>query len=340
MTGPSIAALIVPAQPTLGSAKVSGTDPLAPIAGKSIYAWIVDAALAASVRRIGIIADHPSPSARSELARRSDDAFVEFITPMRDVAETLMFAVERLGSELTLSESAHVLLLPAEAPQLQADELRALVDHHVSAGVAATLLVPAVDRETAPEPTVVRGVDGQVLSITDASDDAGVLCIRASLLIPALNRTIAPRWNGGAPLAEIAGVLTEVGHTVDVVDRAEPIKLITSAASRAPIEMELRDRVVAQWVERDVMMPDPRQVSIDATVTIGKGVQILPGTVLEGATVIGDGAIVGPNAHIVDASIGSRSRVPQAVIRGADVPPLTQVQPFSVLIAGSGTEPR
>ena len=185
MTRPSIAALIVPAQPTGGSAKLSGTDPLAPIAGKSIYAWIVDAALAASVRRIGIVAGHPSASARSELARRSDDAFVEFITPMRDVAETLMFAVERLGSELTLSDSAHVLVLPAEAPQLQASELRSLVDRHVTAGVAATLLVPPADYVSASEPAVVRGVDGQVLSIADTPNNAGVLCIRASLLIPA-----------------------------------------------------------------------------------------------------------------------------------------------------------
>lgn len=337
-----IAALVVPVQPFPGETKGSGTDPLSPIAGKSIYSWIVDAALAASVRRIGIVASSPSVAARSELASRSDDAFVEFITPMHDVTETLMFAVERLGSELTLSDSAHILVLPAEAPQIEGDEIRALVDRHISSGAAATLLAPEANATGSAndEPVIVRDVAGRIVSISDASETAGILCIKASLLIPALNRTVAPRWAGGAPLAEIAGVLTEVGHMVDVVERSEPISIISSVASRAPIEMELRDRVVRHWIDRDVKMPDPRQVSIDATVTIGKGVQILPGTVLEGATVVGDGAIVGPNSHLIDATVGSRSHVPHAVVREADVPPLSKVQPFSVLIAGSGTQRR
>ncbi len=334
-----IAAIVVPAQPSPNFGKVGSTDPLAPIAGKSIHAWIADAALAASVRRIGIIANRPTDAARSELAARADHALIEFITPMNDVTETLMLAAERLGSELTLSDSAHILILPAEAPHVQPDELRALVDAHISSGAAAT--ISSSQTAVVDEPLVVRDASGDIVSISETTVEAGgLLCIRASMLIPALNRTVAPRWHGGAPLAEIAGVLTEVGHVVEVIERDRPLALIRSAASRAPIEMSLRDRIIDYWIERDVVMPDPRQVSIDATVTIAKGVQVLPGTVLEGSTVIGDGAVVGPNSHVIDSTIGSRSHVPHAVVRGAEVSALEHVAPFSVRSDGSYTAGR
>lgn len=329
-----IAALIVPTQPAAPVAvgKVDA-DPMAPIAGKSISSWLVDAALAASVRRIGIVAAAPSSAERSELAARSDDALVEFITPTNRVTETLLFAIERLGSELTLRDSTNILILPAECPQIEGAELRSLVDRHIGSQAAATLLTPP-PTEARSEPVVIRDAEGQIVSIADdVSTAPGIMCIRAPLLIPALHRTIAPRWQAGAPLAEIVGVLQEVGHPVDVVDRDEPIRSITSVATRAPIETELRDRVIQTWIDRDVTMTDPRQVSIDATVTIGKGVQLLPGTVLEGSTVIGDGAVIGPNSHIVDSTIGSRSTVPHSVVNGAEVPPRQQVRPFSVLSA-------
>ena len=274
----------------------------------------------------------PSPAERSELAARSDEALIEFVTPTNSVTDTLMFAVERLGSELTLRDSTHIIILPAECPQIEGAELRSFVDRHVGSQVAATLLAPPQTNFFADEPVVIRDAAGQIVSISDdISTTPGILCIRASLLIPALHRTIAPRWHSGAPLAEIVGVLQELGHPVDVVDRADPIQSIRSVATRSPIETELRDRIIQTWIDRDVTMPDPRQVSIDATVAIGKGVQILPGTVLEGATVIGDGAVIGPNSQITDSVVGSRSNVPHSVVRGAEVPPREQVRPFSVL---------
>ncbi len=336
-----IAAVIVPTQPAQGATvgvdvKVGDAAPLSPLAGKSIYSWIVDAALAASVRRIGIITSNPTVEVRSELAARSDDAMIELVTPRSTLTETMTMAVERLGSELTLSDSAHILLLPAESPQIGSAELRSLIDRHIATGSAATLLA-APPEEVTGEPTVVRDADGQIVSILEGgSAGPGIMCVRASLLVPALHRSVAPRWQNGAPLAEIAGVLTEVGHTVDIIERDQPIASIRSAATRAPIEMGLRDRIIAAWIERGVAMPDPRQVTIDATVTIGKGVTVLPGTVLEGATVIGDGATVGPNSHVVDSVIGCGAHVPNSVARGVEVPARDQVRPFSVLGAVTG----
>lgn len=328
-----IAALIVPTQSAPGAKSPSGaTDPLAPIAGKSVLGWIVDAALRASVRRIGVVAATPSVTARSELSARSDDAMVEFITPNLDIVETLTYAIERLGSELTLRDSTQILLLPAESPQITGTELRDLVDAHVLNQAAATLLIPEANSELASEPVIVRDVTGQISSIMDPTEEVtGIMCIRAELLTPALRRVVVPRWQTGAPLVEIAGVLEELGHRVEIITREQPLASIRSASSRTPIEMELRDRIITRWIDRGVIMTDPRQVSIDETVILGKGVQVLPGSVLSGTTVVGDGAIIGPNTELRNASIGSQAEVPHSVVRNSEVGTRQQVRAFSVL---------
>jgi bifunctional UDP-N-acetylglucosamine pyrophosphorylase/glucosamine-1-phosphate N-acetyltransferase len=162
-----------------------------------------------------------------------------------------------------------------------------------------------------------------------------MLCIRASLLVPALRRVLRPSWLSGTPIVEIAGVLDELGHDVMVMPRSEALEPITSIASRTPIEMKLRDRITTSWIHRGVNMPDPRQVSIDATVELGQGVTILPGSVLQGATVVADGATIGPNSHLINATIGSSAEVPHSVVNGVELDAHEQVAPFSVLGAGS-----
>ena len=337
MERPQVAALVVSSQPAPSTKLPHGpAEPLAPIAGKSILGWVVDAALGASVRRIALLGQEPTIESRRELIARSDKAMIEFVTPTRDVADSMAFALERLGSDLTLRDSTQVLILPAESPQIATGELRELIEHHVDSRAAATLLGGVGLHPVDDEPVVARDYSGRITSIADATSlDTGVLCIQASMLVPALRRVIAPRWRSGAPLSEIAGVLDEMGHKVEVLNRATPLTSISSAASRTPIEMELRDRVIKALMERGAVMPDPRQVTIDATVTLGQGVQVLPGSVIEGSTVVGDGAVIGPNSHLVNALVGSGACVPHSVVWNSEVGASEVLQPFSVLGAAA-----
>lgn len=329
-----IAALVVSSNPAANVKLPSGpTVPLAPIAGKSVLGWVVDAVLGASIRRVAVLADEPTAITRSELALRADQAMIELVTPSRDIADSVSFALERLGSAFTLRDSAHVLILPAEAPQIETAELRALIESHVSSRVAATLLSAAGSTNNDDgDPIVTRDSAGRVTSIADGSaGPTGVLCVNAPLLIPALRRANSPSWRRQVPFAEILHVLDELGHQVNIIERHEPLQTISSTSTRTPIEMELHDRVIAGWLDRGTSMPDPRQVTIDATATLGQGVRVLPGTVIEGATVIGDGAIVGPNTHLVDALIGAGAQVPNSVVKNVEVRAREHLQPFSVL---------
>ena len=240
----------------------------------------------------------------------------------------------RLDPGLALSDETDLLLVPAEAPHIDPEELRNVIRSHRAGSNAATLLATEVGTRT---DTVIRRDDaGEITSIHDvAVGGFTVLLVRASLLVPAMRRAADDKWTAGVPMREIAGLLEQLGHRVEVLAPNRNLESISTLMDRAPIEVELRDVITNRLLERGVSMPDPRQVTIDATVTIGHGVTILPGSVLEGNTVVGDGAVIGPNTHLVDAQVGADAEVPHSVVHGVEVPAHLRVTPFSILSSES-----
>ncbi len=76
-------------------------------------------------------------------------------------------------------------------------------------------------------------------------------------------------------------------------------------------------------------------IVIDPQVTIGKGTQILPGSILRGNTLIGENCVIGPNSMITDCKFGDNvvfnaSQAAQSVVEdGAKIGPFTQLRPDS-----------
>jgi bifunctional UDP-N-acetylglucosamine pyrophosphorylase/glucosamine-1-phosphate N-acetyltransferase len=70
-------------------------------------------------------------------------------------------------------------------------------------------------------------------------------------------------------------------------------------------------------------------------VRLGKDVTLFPGSLLQGETVIGDRAEIGPNTRLVDCVVGADTRLEQVVGRDAEVGDDAVVGPFAVLEPGS-----
>ena len=76
-------------------------------------------------------------------------------------------------------------------------------------------------------------------------------------------------------------------------------------------------------------------VVIEETVKIGKGTQILPGTILKGNTVIGENCTIGPNSMLTDCTVGdgvvfNASQGTESIVEdGAKIGPFTQLRPNS-----------
>ncbi|NNC81733.1 MAG: hypothetical protein HKN94_16435 [Acidimicrobiales bacterium] len=310
----------------------------APIAGATPVGWVIDAVLGASARRVGIIGVAQSIVERESVLSREDKAVIKFVDNGADVVSSLDRALHLIGPDLTLSDTAHVLILSVASPQITSDELKDLTDRHVRSGASATVVhnhpAEVQPGEETGGPVLSFGDDGVLQSILEPMSsrpaEPAVAIVRASMLMPALRRVMPERFSRRLLLNDAVATLEESGHTVVHEVRPEPLMSIVDGMSRSQIETQMRRRVVHEWIDRGVQVADPAQVTIDASVVIGQGVIIRSGTVIEGATVIADGALIGPNTHLDNATIGAGAVVPNCSITGADVAPHEVLAPFTV----------
>lgn len=90
----------------------------------------------------------------------------------------------------------------------------------------------------------------------------------------------------------------------------------------------------ARLADAGVVMMDPASVFVEPTVTVGAGTILLPGTILRGATRIGERCTIGPNTMITDCTVGDEATVNSSQLNESTVGPRAKVGPFAYVRPG------
>ncbi len=75
------------------------------------------------------------------------------------------------------------------------------------------------------------------------------------------------------------------------------------------INNDQRLQTINTFLEKGIEIPCFDGVIIEASVSIGKGTAIMPGTILLGSTKIGANCVIGPNSYIVDTVVGNNTKL-------------------------------
>jgi bifunctional UDP-N-acetylglucosamine pyrophosphorylase/glucosamine-1-phosphate N-acetyltransferase len=114
---------------------------------------------------------------------------------------------------------------------------------------------------------------------------------------------------------------------------------VNDRAQLAAAEAELRARINLRWMREGVSMVDPTATYVDSSVELEPDVRLLPGTILEGRTVISAGSVIGPDTQLVDSIVGERAVVRQTVAREAEIGDDCTVGPYVSLRPGTRLAP-
>jgi bifunctional UDP-N-acetylglucosamine pyrophosphorylase/glucosamine-1-phosphate N-acetyltransferase len=157
------------------------------------------------------------------------------------------------------------------------------------------------------------------------------------VLAPSLRRISPDNAKGEYYLTDVVEVLYDAGYPVVALPASDPMEAagVNDRAQLAAAEAELRDRTNERWMRRGVTMLDPERTYIDASVELGTDVTIFPGTLLQGATRIGNNAQIGPDARLVDCTVGEDAIVEQAMGRQATIGDRARIGPYAVLQPGA-----
>jgi bifunctional UDP-N-acetylglucosamine pyrophosphorylase/glucosamine-1-phosphate N-acetyltransferase len=312
--------------------------PLQPLCGLPLARHVVRACQAIGISRIVVIIGHEADRVRAGLG---DD--VEYVLQ----EEQLGTGHAALCAEEALS-SFHgpVLILAGDVPLLRPETLADLVAAVRAGGRCGAMLTATMDDPTGYG-RVIRAADGGVLRIVEQRDatpeesairewNPSIYCFRADGLFERLRRVRAENAQREYYLTDVVGLATADGEHVGALpvrDNAEVIG-VNSKVELAEAGRALRERILLRHMLAGVTVADPATTYADLDVVIGRDTVVEPNTHLRGATEIGRGCVIGPNAVISDCRIGDGSTVVASHVVSSDLGAGVRVGPFANVRAG------
>ncbi len=325
--------------------------PLHPICGRPMVLHVIHALDAVQPTQtivvVGHGADQVTARISSDLSDRRDIRFAEQRV-QRGTGDAVSVGLARLDElvEDEIDDTSTIVVVPGDTPLLRKETIDDLVTHHESNALAATVLVSHMDDATGYG-RVVRAKDGRVVRIVEHRDasreeleiheiNTSIYAFRRDLLGPALRHVSPQNSQAEYYLTDVISVLAGMGHRIGAV-RAdiEETQGVNDRWQLALAEQELRSRTNRRWLLNGVTMFDPHQTFIDIDVEIGQDVSLLPGTILQGRTVIGSGSEIGPNTRLVDCQVGQRTTVDSTVAVEAVIGDDAHIGPFAYLEPGT-----
>lgn len=318
---------------------------LHPLAGVPIVSHVFATARALDAAHVVTVVRHE----RDRLAELVGGDLPESIIVDQDEVPGTGRAVEQAVEALPAGFDGDVLVINGDVPLLNAATLATFVAAHRASAVAGTVL-SAFPEDADGYGRIIRSEAGAFDRIVEQKDatpeelavaeiNAGVYLFGLAELRAQLAELTTANAQGEKYLTDVIGLLRRAGSEVSAVPVADAwiVAGINDRAQLSDTAAKLNALIVRGWQLAGVSVTDPATTWIDLKATLAADVTLLPGTQILGATVIGTGAVVGPDSTLRDCEVGEdavvkRTDATLAVIgAGASVGPFSYLRPGTVL---------
>ena len=315
---------------------------LHPLAGRPILGHVLDAVGRAGIEHRVVVVGHGAEEI---------EAFLAGAPSVRQDPQLGTADAVRVGLDRVPTSVRQVLVTVGDAPLIPAELFEALVLKQAD-GEAAIALLSAQVADPTGYGRIIRDESGDSRAIVEEADadpetrgigeiNVGTYCFDATWLRANVgNVPASPK--GEFYLTDLVAMAIGAGRRVRVVNAPDPdlVMGINDRVQLATAERLMRRAIAERHMRAGVTVTDPQTTYIDAGVEIGQDARIEPWTVLKGATVIGQDAVIGPNAQVLDSHIGPRSVVWASIVEQSEVAEDVEIGPYSHLRPGCRIGPR
>ncbi|HVF54225.1 MAG TPA: bifunctional UDP-N-acetylglucosamine diphosphorylase/glucosamine-1-phosphate N-acetyltransferase GlmU [Actinomycetota bacterium] len=312
------------------------------LAGRSMLGHVLAAAAPLAPAKTLVVVSTRGPEIQDAVRAEGSAEGIDYVVqdPPRGTGDAVKVALEHVG------DAQRVLILPGDSPLISTAVLEALLDAHDAAGATGTVVTSKVFDPTGYG-RILRDEAGAVAGVIeerDASEDqrksnevnAGFYVFDVAALGRMLDKVDNVNAQKEYYLTDVIELFAREGLSLQTFEAPEDeVMGINSRPQLARATALLRERTCSRWMDEGVTIVDPASTFIDPTVTIGSDTVILPFSFLEGASTIGSGVELGPQARVIDSSIGDGAVVTFAVVRGSSIGPRATVGPFASIRAGT-----
>lgn len=299
---------------------------------KIMIDYVIEAAKEAGADEICVVVGH-----KKEQVMEAVTHDVEFVVQ----EEQLGTGHAVMQAKDFIQGDGDVFVLFGDTPLIAGTTLSKLKKHHHKHNLAVTVLSTVVDKPDGYG-RIIRDDHNVFIKSVEHKDatereraskeiNAGMYIFKEKELNEALQNLSNDNAQGEYYLPDTMTYLMGNGHDVDsmIVEDYTEILGVNSRVQLYEATTILKKRINYMHMENGVTLIDAEQTYISKDAIIEQDVTIYPGTILEGKCVIKKGAIIGPNAKIVESTIGEDTVIDQSTILESTIGNQTKVGPFA-----------
>lgn len=314
------------------------------VCGRTMLGHCLGAAADLKPQRLIVVVGHRADAVTAHVREQVADATIVVQDYLGGTGHAVRVALESVGTI-----HGTIVVTYADTPLLRGATLSRLVTERAKSGAAAAVLTTV-----APDPSgygrIIRDERGDFTTIIEHADataeqraireiNSGMYAFDGDLLADAVKRVRTQNAQGEEYLTDAVSVLRGDGYRVATVATAdyEEVQGVNDLTQLAHVTKVMNARLLDAMMRTGVRIVDPASTWIDIGVQVAPDAYIGPGTQLEGATMIGDGARVGPGSLLRDTVVGPGATVIQSVCESAVIAEGAQVGPFAHINGGGMT---
>ena len=307
-------------------------------AGRTLLRHVLEAVRPLGCSQVVVVVGHGRDEVTEELAAAGIDGVSTVVQEQQlGTGHAVEMAMPALADDVD-----RVLVLPGDTPLITAGALQELL-----APTTDVELLSGVLDDAAGYGRIVRDDEGAVRAIVEHRDatpeqraigefNAGMYVFDRALLAGALQELDTDNDQGERYLTDVVAIARERGASVGatIVD-AELVAGVNDRVQLAEVSGVLRRRRMQELGRDGVTILDPDSTWIDVDVEVGRDTVVLPNTMLEDGTVVGEGCEIGPNTRLLRTEVADGATVQMSYCEEAVIGPGAAVGPFAHLRPGT-----
>ncbi|MGI9005973.1 MAG: NTP transferase domain-containing protein [Streptosporangiaceae bacterium] len=339
MSAPGPAAVIVLAAGEGTRMKSPVPKTLHEVCGRSMLGHSLAAAAGLGPQRLIVVVGHHGVKVAEHARELHPGVLIVEQDHLGGTGHAVRMVLEAVGTI-----KGTVVVTYADTPLLTSATLARLVsERDLSQSAAAVLTARAAD--PAGYGRIVRDAAGAFAAIVEHADatpeqqaideiNSGMYAFDGDLLADAVKRVRTDNAQGEEYLTDAVSVLRCDGYRVATVscDDFGEVQGVNDLAQLAHASRMMNARLLEAMMRSGVTIVDPVTTRVDVGVELAPGARVGPGTQLEGSTIVGSGAAVGPGCLLRDTVVGPGARVIQSVCDSAVIGAGAQVGPYAHLV--------
>ncbi|MDO5499791.1 MAG: bifunctional UDP-N-acetylglucosamine diphosphorylase/glucosamine-1-phosphate N-acetyltransferase GlmU [Propionibacteriaceae bacterium] len=322
--------------------KSSRSKLLHEVAGHSMLSYAVNAATALEPEHLVVVVGH----LREQVTEHLHEIAPHCRTAIQERLDGTGGAV-RCGLADLGEIHGEVVVTYGDVPMLTGETLAALVEVHRAGADAITVLTARLS-DPAGYGRIVRDDEGLVARIVEHKDaddatrqidevNSGIYVFEPEVLRDGLSKLGTQNAQGEFYLTDVLEIARNAGGRVGAyqIDDLWQTEGVNDRVQLARMNREMNRRICEKWMRAGVTIIDPDHTWIHASVDLAPDVTLLPGTSLEGATSVAEGATIGPDTSLVDVEVGPGATIVRTHGSLSVIGPEALVGPFAYLRPGT-----